>query len=497
MYNVLIVDDEYYICEGLKSQILQQNYSRIGKICTCQSGEEALLLCENFKPQIVFTDIKMGGMDGISLIHALSRRLHPVAFVVLSGYDDFHYVKGAFQNGAVDYLLKPILSEDLARILSAIIDDLDGHTKNPGSLRKTLFQFSTSIFQELSCLGAEDAPSPFLLTGLENAGIGDNCAIALLVSTSLWSRETQIRFINLLYDSFDRILGSPLTNGKIALLCDARNHKALNRALSSFVLSQKDKYAASMTDCASTVQAAHLLRRAQELLCLRLFHGYGQLYTEADASGKQEFPPKLKNLMTQFIKTPSLIFNQMQRTTFFREIEKLSLPALLQFYSYFNDLLSIALSDKESIYPRYEAPSLFSFSYMSDLEEYLSKALEQYVKITASPTHCLKTMDMVKEYVDTHYMEDLTLASLADRFFLSYSYLSKSFHKNFHMPFQQYLLMLRMEHALELLKDPALTIQQVAARVGYENAFNFSRSFKAQYGVSPSHFRNDSSEMDG
>ncbi len=82
MYNVLIVDDEYYICEGLKSQLLQQKNPNIGKICTCQSGEDALILCGSFKPQIVFTDIKMEGMDGISLIHALSKKLHPVAFVV-------------------------------------------------------------------------------------------------------------------------------------------------------------------------------------------------------------------------------------------------------------------------------------------------------------------------------------------------------------------------------------------------------------------------------
>lgn len=241
---------EYYICEGLKSQLLQQGHPQIGKICTCRSGEEALILCDSFKPQIVFTDIKMEGMDGISLIHALSRRLHPVAFVVLSGYDDFHYVKGAFQNGAADYLLKPILSEDLSRILSAIIDDLNGHPQNPDPLRKTLFQLSTSIFQELSCLGAEDTPSPFLLAGLENARIGDRCAAALLVSTSPWPREKQIRLINLLYDSFDRALGCPLAGGKIAILCDSRNRSALGRALSSFVLSQKDSYAASLTDCA-------------------------------------------------------------------------------------------------------------------------------------------------------------------------------------------------------------------------------------------------------
>lgn len=491
MYNVLIVDDEYYICEGLKSQLLAQKHPQIGKIRTCLSGEEALALCESFKPQIVFTDIKMEGMDGISLIHALSRRLHPVTFVVLSGYDDFHYVKGAFQNGAADYLLKPILSEDLARILSSVIDNLSGHDQNAEPARKTLFQLSTGIFQELSYLRTEDPPSPFLLSGLESSGIGESCAAALVVSPSPWPREAQIRFINQLYDSFDRMLGCPLAAGKIAVLCDARDQKALGRTLSSFVLSQKDSYAASLTACASAVRSAQLLRRAQELLCLRLFHGYGRLYTEADVCGREEFSPKLKHLMAEFLKTPALISNQMQRAAFFREIERLSLPALLRFYSYFNELLSVSFSDRGTLSPAYEASSLFDLSCLEELKEHLSRVLEQYAKSTASSQRCPGSMDMVKEYVDAHYMEDLTLASLADRFFLSYSYLSKSFHKTFHMPFQQYLLMLRMEHALELLKDPSLTIQQIAAKVGYENAFNFSRSFKARYGVSPSHFRSE------
>ena len=102
MYNILIVDDEYYICEGLKKQIELLASPVIGEIRTSSGGEQALALCESYRPQIVFTDIKMEGMDGISLIQALSRRLHPVQFIVLSGYDDFHYVRGVFQSGATD-----------------------------------------------------------------------------------------------------------------------------------------------------------------------------------------------------------------------------------------------------------------------------------------------------------------------------------------------------------------------------------------------------------
>ena len=103
MYNILIVDDEYYICEGLHNKIRLLNFPEAGEIRTCLSGEDALEICRTYKPQIVFTDIKMNGMDGISLIHALSKKLHPVQFIVLSGYDDFDYVRGAFQNGAMDY----------------------------------------------------------------------------------------------------------------------------------------------------------------------------------------------------------------------------------------------------------------------------------------------------------------------------------------------------------------------------------------------------------
>ena len=113
MYDVLIVDDEYYICEGLVSSIRKLNLPQIGQIRTCFCGEEALSLCKTYKPQIVFTDIKMKEMNGIELIHALGRILHPVQFFILSGYDDFEYVRGAFQKGAADYLLKPILNEDL------------------------------------------------------------------------------------------------------------------------------------------------------------------------------------------------------------------------------------------------------------------------------------------------------------------------------------------------------------------------------------------------
>lgn len=496
MYNILIVDDEYYICEGLKKQIELLASPVIGEIRTSSGGEQALALCESYRPQIVFTDIKMEGMDRISLIQALSRRLHPVQFIVLSGYDDFHYVRGAFQSGATDYLLKPILTEDLSRILATVIASLDGRTQNPDQLRKTLFQLSADVFHELSFLPVESPlPAP-VLADLEETGITGSCCAAILIPCRAWPYEALVRELNLLYDVFDGMLGHPLAGNRIGILCDAALRQRLAGYLSQRIRPRDEMLAASLTCAFPLPQAHRALRRAEELLCLRIFSGYGRLFTEKDGAGKADFTPRLKHLMVQFIETPALVANPPQRSAFSQEVKRLSLPALIRFYSYFNEILGVAFSDNGFASSQRDCPSLGDFPDASGLEGYFYQSLEEYAEKKEEKPRSPGSMEMVRCYIDAHYMEELTLASLAERFFMSYSYLSKSFHKAFRMPFQQYLLMLRMEHALELLKDPSLSIQQIAAGVGYENAFNFSRAFKSRYGVSPSHFRNGPGEAD-
>lgn len=88
-FSVLVVDDEYHICENICSKIKMMNMKEIGEVKTCYSGEEALEICRDYKPEIVITDIKMEGMDGIEMIRQMKKILFPVCFIVLSGYDDY------------------------------------------------------------------------------------------------------------------------------------------------------------------------------------------------------------------------------------------------------------------------------------------------------------------------------------------------------------------------------------------------------------------------
>ena len=105
--NIMLVDDDIIIREGMKKII--QKADRGWKV-TAEAGDgEAALrkLDETPEVDILITDVRMPVMDGIDLIKKIRERDRKIRIIVLSGFDEFDYVRNAFMHGAVDYLLKP------------------------------------------------------------------------------------------------------------------------------------------------------------------------------------------------------------------------------------------------------------------------------------------------------------------------------------------------------------------------------------------------------
>ncbi|KRG11892.1 hypothetical protein ACA29_13390 [Lederbergia galactosidilytica] len=108
MYNLLIVDDEPFIVEGLA--ILDWERIGINKVYKATSGEEALTVIQENSIDIIITDIQMTDMSGLELIESLSNdRVRK--FILLSGYAEFEYAKQAIHLSVCDYLLKPVADE--------------------------------------------------------------------------------------------------------------------------------------------------------------------------------------------------------------------------------------------------------------------------------------------------------------------------------------------------------------------------------------------------
>ncbi len=127
--RVLIADDDTMVRIGLKT-IIDWEKNGFVLVGEAQNGVQALELAEKWQPDIIITDIKMPGMDGIALIRELKRRKCPAKILVLSSYDDFDLVKQAIKLGADDYLLKLNLEpQELIAALDESARTLELHDK--------------------------------------------------------------------------------------------------------------------------------------------------------------------------------------------------------------------------------------------------------------------------------------------------------------------------------------------------------------------------------
>ncbi|WP_252980018.1 response regulator [Eisenbergiella tayi] len=124
MYRLLIVDDEPMIVEGLKAYILTADYS-FSAVDTASNGREALEQMEKQPPDMLITDIRMPQLDGIGLLSAVREREWGTKVIVLSGYNDFEYVRSMAVLGIENYLLKPVNEEELYATVSATLKKLD------------------------------------------------------------------------------------------------------------------------------------------------------------------------------------------------------------------------------------------------------------------------------------------------------------------------------------------------------------------------------------
>jgi two-component system NtrC family response regulator len=112
--NVLVVDDEDEICRTIKNYLELCGYT----VITAPSGEAALRICEEEKIHIALLDIKMPGMDGITLLEHLKKQDFSIQVIMMTGYSTFQITLKALEKGATDYILKPF--EDMEEIATQI-----------------------------------------------------------------------------------------------------------------------------------------------------------------------------------------------------------------------------------------------------------------------------------------------------------------------------------------------------------------------------------------
>lgn len=123
MYKVVIIDDEPVIVQGLARSIRWEKY-HCEVVGTASSGEEGLILFEQIHPDIVFSDIRMPHMDGLSMIAALKSQYPDTEISILTGFQDFEYARQAIRLGVTRFLVKPSKMDELQEAVETMVKNL-------------------------------------------------------------------------------------------------------------------------------------------------------------------------------------------------------------------------------------------------------------------------------------------------------------------------------------------------------------------------------------
>ncbi|MBQ3373816.1 MAG: response regulator [Oscillospiraceae bacterium] len=106
---ILLIDDDGNIINGI-SQIIEDAFPDTFQITKAYDGHQAVLYLEKQYYPIIISDIMMPNMDGLQLLELIKSHGIPSKVIMLSGYDDYAYVRKSMKTGAYDYLLKPFIS---------------------------------------------------------------------------------------------------------------------------------------------------------------------------------------------------------------------------------------------------------------------------------------------------------------------------------------------------------------------------------------------------
>ncbi len=199
MYKLLIIDDEPLIIRRIK-KLIRWDAHNIGKFFSTADGDEAILICEREKPEIVITDINMPIVTGLEIIERVLSMPHLTEFLIISGFDDFQFAKQAMRFGVRSYLLKPVDGTELNEALEQAIHSYEN--KNQMKNNQTLCNQLNIKNENLKIPGSNNAIVNKMISviGTDYAqpltikGLSEKMNINPIYAGQLFKKETTLLF---------------------------------------------------------------------------------------------------------------------------------------------------------------------------------------------------------------------------------------------------------------------------------------------------------------
>lgn len=481
MLSILIVDDEKLILNGCRI-MLERNltFPFPIQIFTACKASDALMLFQETEIDLVLTDIRMPVMDGFQLINSLRSFCYTGEIAILTSHADFEYARKALRLNISDFLLKPIDQTELKRLICSAWD------KKQAREEKQLDE----LCQELLSVALYDFSLSDLSANEETLRMLFPHTYFTVMLIPLETSEVNIQEVhNILQDYFAKCYCYLLSSQKqIMVLCNHPSFRiCLNGLTDRLYPLTCSRLPVATSIVSNSIQDIHALysNSVRRLFCRNTFgnnlamaeHTFFsyqdciEIFLEQDPALQKE---KLDKYLSAF-STSGTITSQYLDNIYKSYFENLSL--YLKSNGISQDFSMVSLTS----FPCVHALCHAILQNIKELKQTLSKE-------EAEP-HIQSQAIKILDYIKMHYMEDISLDNVAEAMDMNPNYICSLIRKNLGQSYLSFLHQERIREAKRLLKDPSLSIDEIAKRVGYNSSSQFGRVFRKYENLSASDYR--------
>jgi two-component system response regulator YesN len=528
MYRILIADDEGIMLYSLQT-MLEKNIGGECEVYTAKTGRAVVDMAESIRPDIIFMDIQMPGMNGIEAMQAIRKYNKSVLFIVITAYSKFDYAKEAIEIGVFDFLTKPVNKDNFLGVTKRAMAQLDTERNSQmANLRireklDTVIPIMESGFINYLMLQGGGAESTYynykelLDIDTETAYViliqfGESIENGVLtnpVGMSMRSQKFYPELRNLVKEHFNCIIGAVMANKVIVMVPDQPDTIEYEERIQA--ISQARKLLHSLENQIDAKfrigigRASRIdeLNQSYQEAYRALQEGEGRVVHVGDmplrGEYEGEYPVDNEQLIFQLVIKGDQEGAREQASIFF--------DWMVDNYPDYMDSLRLKVlelimrAEKDAFW---NGGINYGFLYRKDyfsevqntgsFDELRSWWLNKITDITRHMANRKKTqseniVSKATHYLEEHYRRDISLDEVSREVNINPYYFSKRFKEETGVNFIDYLTGIRIKKAKELLADPALSIKEICTMSGYSDPNYFSRIFKKVENITPSDYR--------
>lgn len=522
MYEVMIVDDDYSFRKGMPLLVDWEQYGFLIKD-QAENGIEASVKAVKNHFDVIISDIRMPGLDGIGLIKELQRNGYNGKTVLLSGYKDFEYAKEAVNYGVSNYLLKPVNKKNLIDTLIRLKEEMDEeqkeHTLRLQSRRALINETYIAILKhgklgpditarahdlnlllhgKLFCVALCEPNTGDYPKGPETSGpsAADNSSVFDDEKLKTAAPNCKIAEVN-------------SDEGEILLffIYHSSNKEMFKQEIFCAVNEIAPQIASSYTiSIGSLVEhitsAVHSYQKAKQALQFKyLYEPEGVIdIANLPSPGKRmidSYDYDFRSLCEMLFAGDTEGF-EAELNDYIQTVKEHSWPKEM-ILSVSGELLKKIISRLNSQGLELEAISSCSLSYdrlvkiasVHEMHVYLRRVclpVCDFFSKTAGSVFSDEKIGKVVSYIHKNYSSAVNLQTTADAFGTNAAYLGRTFKAKVGTTFTDYLNEYRLRRAGELLEEGSLSLEEISRHCGFTGIAYFYRVFKKYYSMTPAEY---------